>query len=135
MARTITNLNIIYIDKSGFNLHITNNYGRSKPGVSPTTEVPASKGRNITLMQAINKESVIYYEILVGLINALTCERFLKNLIKDVDISSTVIVMDNARIHHSLIVKEFCDEVGLNILFLPPYSPFLNPIELTFVKF
>ena len=117
MARTITNLNIIYIDESGFNLHITNNYGRAKPGVSPTTEVSASKGRNITLMQAINKESAIYYEMLVGPINALTCGRFLKNLIKDVDISSTVIIMDNARIHHSLIVQEFCDEVGLNILF------------------
>ena len=127
MARTITNLNIIYVDESGFNLHITNNYGRAKPGASPATEVPASRGRNITLMQAINKESVIYYEILVGPINTLTCERFLKNLIKDVDISSTVIVMDNPRIHHSLIVPEFWGEVGLNILFLYPYSPFLNP--------
>ena len=41
MARTITNLNIIYIDESGVNLHITNNYRRAKPGVSPTTEVSA----------------------------------------------------------------------------------------------
>ena len=49
MARTITNLNIIYIDESGFNLYITNNYGRAKPGVSPTTEVPASRGAKYNL--------------------------------------------------------------------------------------
>ena len=37
--------------------------------------------------------------------------------------------MDNAKFHHSDIVKSICAERGINILYLPPYSPQLNPIE------
>ena len=39
------------------------------------------------------------------------------------------LVMDNCRIHHGPAVQELCIASGYNIVFLPPYSPFLNPIE------
>ena len=115
-------------------MHITNEDGRARSGVSPVAEIPASKGKNLSLLQGINNKEVIYYEVLLGPVNAITCERFLKNLFKNVDINSTVLVMDNARIHHSLIVQEYCETIGVRVLFLPPYSPFLNPIELSFGK-
>jgi transposase len=37
--------------------------------------------------------------------------------------------MDNATYHHNGMVKELFDEAGIRILYLPPYSPELNPIE------
>ena len=39
------------------------------------------------------------------------------------------IVMNNCRIHHSEFVKDFIKNRGYKPLFMPPYSPFLNPIE------
>lgn len=41
-----------------------------------------------------------------------------------------LIIVDNARIHHAKIVKTFCEENKIQLVYLPPYSPNLNPIEL-----
>ena len=39
------------------------------------------------------------------------------------------IILDNARIHTAKIVEESCEILSVNLVFLPPYCPFLNPIE------
>lgn len=41
-----------------------------------------------------------------------------------------LVIVDNARIHHAKIVKEYCEENKIHLVYLPPYSPNLNPIEL-----
>lgn len=131
---TQPNKDIIFIDESGFNLHIQRARGRSIPGTSPTNEIPASPGPNLTLLQAINKQRVIYYEIFIGSINAETYTRFLSGLLERIDIENSILIWDNARIHHARVTKEFCEAFGVNYKFLPPYSPFLNPIEFSFSK-
>jgi putative transposase len=40
-----------------------------------------------------------------------------------------VLVLDNARIHHAKIIKKYCEEHNIKLVYLPPYSPELNPIE------
>lgn len=44
----------------------------------------------------------------------------------------TVVLLDNVRIHHSNVVKEFCKEHDLELLYTPPYCPWFNPIEYCF---
>jgi hypothetical protein len=41
----------------------------------------------------------------------------------------SVLVMDNASFHHSGRVEELCSNAGVKLIYLPPYSPDLNPIE------
>jgi hypothetical protein len=45
---------------------------------------------------------------------------------------SHIIVIDNASIHRSDLVKELCDNAGIQLEVLPPYSPDFNPIEESF---
>ena|SRR5438128_9281928 len=45
---------------------------------------------------------------------------------------NSVLVMDNARIHHNTEWVSMIEELGGRVLFLPPYSPDFNPIELAF---
>lgn len=40
--------------------------------------------------------------------------------------------MDNARIHHGGRIQELCDAAGVRLIYLPPYSPDYNPIEIAF---
>jgi len=47
---------------------------------------------------------------------------------------NSILVLDNATIHHVQSVLELIKEIGCLVLFLPPYSPDLNPIEETFSK-
>jgi transposase len=46
--------------------------------------------------------------------------------------SNSVLVMDNARIHHDDDLVAAVEDIGRKILYLPPYSPDLNPIETAF---
>jgi transposase len=45
---------------------------------------------------------------------------------------NSVIVMDNARIHHDNELRILLEGLGCRVIFLPPYSPDYNPIEIAF---
>jgi transposase len=45
---------------------------------------------------------------------------------------NSVIIMDNARIHHDNDLVELIEGLGCRVVFLPPYSPDYNPIEMAF---
>ena len=47
-------------------------------------------------------------------------------------IPNSVVIMDNCSVHHIQEVKQLLNKVGILVLFLPPYSPDLNPIEEAF---
>lgn len=47
----------------------------------------------------------------------------------------SVLVMDNASFHHSESIAQMCAEAGVKLVYLPPYSPDLNPIEEFFAEF
>jgi transposase len=46
----------------------------------------------------------------------------------------SVLVMDNASFHHTDRIKQMCMEAGVKLVYLPPYSPDLNPIEEFFAE-
>ena len=48
------------------------------------------------------------------------------------DDALSVIICDNASIHHNIVLKRLCAEAGVLLEYLPPYSPDLNPIETSF---
>lgn len=45
---------------------------------------------------------------------------------------NSVIIMDNAKIHHDEVLVESVEEAGGKVIYLPPYSPDFNPIETAF---
>ncbi len=47
---------------------------------------------------------------------------------------TSVILMDNASIHHTERITQMCHDVGVKLVYLPPYSPDLNPIEEFFAE-
>jgi len=57
--------------------------------------------------------------------------KFLKNVLKKYPKGKIVMILDNAKIHHAILLKDFLEENKnrLTLMFLPPYSPNLNMIE------
>jgi len=45
---------------------------------------------------------------------------------------NSILVLDNAKIHHDQELLNYLDAFGVKVVFLPPYSPDLNPIETAF---
>lgn len=82
------------------------------------------------LNAACKKHNINYYKT-----NRIQKQRLLTNLNNDNLINLMKnerrlnIILDNARIHTSKVVEMACDILNINLVFLPPYCPFLNPIE------
>ncbi len=59
---------------------------------------------------------------------------YLKNVLAPTLREDDIVVMDNMRTHHSKAVKKIIEELKLNVIYLPPYSPDFNPIEKMWSK-
>ncbi len=58
----------------------------------------------------------------------------MKNVLAPTLREDDIVVMDNMRTHHSKAVKKVIEELKLNVIYLPPYSPDFNPIEKMWSK-
>ena len=121
-----------FIDETSFCIDDIFNYGYSEKGKEILKITKHSKNKErYTLLSSISKDSIKYI-IIKGSVNSIIYLNFL-NSIKD-KLKNRNLVQDNARIHHSKIVKEFSKNNDINLIYNPPYSPEFNPIELIFNK-
>lgn len=128
---SIPDKNLIFLDETGFNLHTVKKYGYSPVNSKCFSTVPANKNTNISLLLAINYEGLIGYRIKEGAYNGDDFITFISfelvhHFIKN---RNDVLIMDNCRFHHRLDVKHYLTTNNINFLYLPAYSPQLNPIE------
>ena len=126
--------NLIFLDETGFNFWIRPTHGYAKKGRVLTLKIKP-KCTNISVVAAVMKNKLIGFQIFEGSVSSKDFGGFLIGLIlqnKDILINRDkwAFVMDNATTHKSKIIKPFLS--NFHKIYLPPYSPFLNPIELVF---
>lgn len=127
----------IFIDESGFNLHLRKTFGRSKSGVSAVQTVPTVRGRNISLICAITENEVLYSFCKIGSVKTQDFQEFLNVLINVCNRKGLIgytLFFDNASIHRASLISNYLNEKEINYKFLSPYSYMLNPIEYSFSK-
>lgn len=124
---------ILFLDESGFNLHTSINYGYSTLNEDAVLYQPKSKGKNMSLCAIISSNGVENYKIIDGAYNRDIFMTFLESCNKkNIFQHSSIVVMDNARFHHCEEIKMYLLSKNVKIIYLPPYSPDLNPIENVF---
>lgn len=129
--------NFIFLDEVGFQVVSRAKKGRSKIGTSPCVTVSAAKSRNISVFAAMNKYGMLYHKIHNNAINGEDFKQCMISLTSEcllMGISNPIFILDNARIHHYHGLDRMLSDLNINFFFLPPYSPFLNPIENIFSK-
>eukprot|EP01114_Cavostelium_apophysatum_P013412 TRINITY_DN3246_c0_g1_i2.p1 TRINITY_DN3246_c0_g1~~TRINITY_DN3246_c0_g1_i2.p1 ORF type:complete len:312 (-),score=53.44 TRINITY_DN3246_c0_g1_i2:52-987(-) len=130
----------IYIDESGFHMLIKKSKGRALAG-EPAKLGTNPKGKRISLIAALSEHGYAHYELFNHLgdkkrgVQADDFRSFLYNLAPKIPCDS-LLILDNCKIHHAELLDEawrvLKNTYGIDHIFLPPYSPFLNPIELSF---
>lgn len=129
----------IFVDEAGFNLAKRRRRGRNVIGQRATVDVPGQRGANITMCAALSNDGVLLHKPLIGPYNTERLISFLDDLHNRLvpaeergagNSPTFVVVWDNVAFHHSAAVTDwFAAHPRMLVLFLPPYSPFLNPIE------
>ena len=116
-------------DETG--LRNTSQYGRSyaPKGQTPVQRLPAKRvGTNI--IATVSNQGKVRFMGYHGGMNAQVFLKFLRRLIKDRK-KKIFLILDNLRVHHAKPVKAWLEKHrdAIELFFLPPYSPELNPTE------
>ena len=124
----------MFLDESGINTDMTRLYGRALSNERAVDNTPLNTPTTTTILSSIRMNGEMAYTTYTG---GTTAERFrdyLENVLLPTLDEHAVIIMDNMKSHHARIVKALLDERKIAYLYLPPYSPDLNPIEKLWSK-
>lgn len=105
-------------------------YGWAPAGETPIIERPA-RGRRISLIGAIATDGPRALRKVEGYVDGEEFIAFLKEDLGPTLRNGDIVVMDGPSIHRVEGVAEILAERGATVMYLPPYSPELNPIEMT----
>ncbi len=115
-------------------LNMNLDYGRSPKGVRVYDENPAAPGERVSTVAVLTDQGVEAEHLYFGSMTAKRFVSYLEISVLDLLVGGKTLIMDNLPAHHARIVKSFLSRHKVSFLFLPPYSPELNPIEEAFSK-
>lgn len=130
--RLMNNEDLIYLDETGFNLHTRTKFGYSPINTPVKSLRPANKGRNVSLLCLINCNNILNFSIIEGAFSSKTFLEFIDDCNEKGFFKNKTLIMDNVAFHKSINILDFFQEKNIKHMFLPPYSPSLNPIEEVF---
>ncbi len=130
-------VDVYYFDESGFSL--TPEVPYAWQAVGETIEIPSSRSNRLNVLGFINKQQDFHATTIQGYVNSGTVIAAFDSFCATIR-KKTVVLLDNASIHTSVIFKGKLAEWkthGLIIKYLPTYSPELNLIEIVwrFIKY
>jgi transposase len=127
---------LVFVDECGTHLAMSRLYCRAPKGERAYGRVPRNRGKNTTLIASITlggamgEESVAIEGATDAEVFAAYVERFLAPTLSE----GQVVVLDGLGAHRTQRARELVEERGADLVFLPAYSPDLNPIEEAFSK-
>jgi transposase len=126
---------LVFVDESGFNTSMTRLRARAPKGKRAYGKVPRNRGKNTTLIAAITLEGAMGESMTVeGATDALAFEAYVEHFLAPSLCTGQVVVLDGLGAHRTEKVRELVEARGADLVFMPSYSPDLNPIEEAFSK-
>ncbi len=108
--------------------------GRAPRGQRLLCKVPHGHWKTTTLIAALDVGGVRCSTVVDGAVNGDVFEAFVEHVLSATLRPGDVVVMDNLSSHKRARTRELIESAGAELVFLPPYSPDLNPIEMIFAK-
>ncbi len=125
---------LVFIDETWAKTNMVRLHGRCRRGERLNAKVPYGHWKTLTFLAALRHDRIDAPLVIDGPINGKSflawVEQFLIPTLKPGDI----VILDNLGSHKGMAVRQAIKAAGARLLFLPPYSPDLNPIEQVFAK-
>jgi transposase len=118
-----------FIDESGVNLAMTRLYGRAPRGERAVGSAPQNYGANVTMLAALGSQGIEAVMTIDGATDAEVFRVYVEQVLRPTLRPGDIVIMDNLRAHKAAGIREAIEQAGTQVLYLPPYSPDLSPIE------
>ena len=127
---------LVFADESHFNrLTLRRPYAWAKRGDRASRYEFQFRGSKYSILPALSLDGILHLEVVENAVTGAAFRRFVEGLLPRMNkwpLPNSVLVIDNASIHKVAGIRELVEEHGMRLMFLPSYSPDLNPIELSF---
>ncbi len=125
---------LVFLDESGTHVAMTPRYARAPRGQRAYGRVPHNWGDNVTLVATLTATGPGPAMTLAGALDGPAFLAYVRELLLPTLAPGQTLVLDNLAVHHRAAVRRLLEAHGCRLLFLPPYSPDYNPVELAFAK-
>lgn len=127
---------LVFIDETSAYVGQSREYGWAPSAERVCDTRPKGKKERVSLIAAIALEGKTAKQALVvpDTVNKNAFLAFLESVLLPTLAKGSVLVLDNWTVHHGEEVRELVERFGCELLYLPTYSPDLNPIEHLFAK-
>jgi transposase len=123
-----------FIDESGVNIAMTRLYGRAPRGERVIGSVPQNYGSNITMLASLGISGLSGLMTVDGATDGDVFRVYVESVLCPTLRRGDIVVMDNLGAHKVKGVREAIEGRGAKLIYLPPYSPDLSPIEKCWSK-
>ncbi|GHV10036.1 hypothetical protein AGMMS50229_20950 [Campylobacterota bacterium] len=134
MQRGLDPEKLVFLDETGAKSNMTRLYGRALKGKRLVDKAPHGHWVNTTYVCALRKSGMTAPAVFAGAMNKARFEDYVRDVLCPTLHEGDVVVWDNLPAHKNAKVKELIEETSAKLLPIPPYSPDLNPIEMSFSK-
>ena len=125
---------LVFIDETGAKTNMTRLRGRSLKGSRLKAAIPWGHWKTTTFVAGLRTTGITAPMVLDGAMNGPAFKAYVEQLLAPSLQPGDIVVMDNLSSHKVDGVRRAIKAKGAFLLYLPPYSPDLNPIELAFSK-
>jgi transposase len=125
---------LVFIDETWAKTNMTRRHGRCAKGRRLIAKVPHGRWRTLTFLAALRCDRIAAPCVIDGPINGQSFLAYVEQALLPTLSPGDIVIMDNLGSHRGKAVRRVIRAAGAKLLFLPKYSPDLNPIEQVFAK-
>lgn len=125
---------LVFIDETWTATNMTRSHGRCRKGERLRMGYPHGHRKTTTLVAGLRRSGMVAPMVMDGPINGDWFETYVERLLVPTLTRGDTVIMDNLSSHKRKSVRDKIEAAGAKLLFLPPYSPDFNPIEMAFAK-
>jgi transposase len=124
----------IFLDETGTATNMARRYGRCASDQRLVAAVPHGHWRTTTFVAGLRQRGIVAPLVLDGPMTGTAFRAYVEQFLAPALAPGDVVVLDNLAAHKVAGVRQTITAAGASVLYLPPYSPDLNPIEQLFAK-
>ena len=133
-CQNIDTANTYWLDESSVNCGMTRYYGRALAGERVYDYVPDIRFERTSIIAALNNSGIVAPFVFKGTLNGKLFADYVKKELVPILKKGDNFILDNASVHKVKDAMKPLIDLGVNIIFLPAYSPDFNPIEMAWSK-
>ena len=125
---------LVFIDETGFRTNMVRQYGRAPRGQRLVAHAPYGHWKTTTFVAALRHDRLTAPMVLDGAMNGCVFLQYVQQVLAPTLAPGDIVVMDNLSSHKAAGVRQAIEKAKAKVVYLPPYSPDFNPIEMVYSK-